>query len=78
MPSKKKPTPGRRHLIGSSWSAAVPEDREKHFRVVGVRTARVEGESVELVELEAVLSGRRREVPREALADPGQFLPDWR
>ena len=49
MPPKKKPTPGRRHLIGSSWSAAVPEDREQHFRVVGVRTARVEGESVELV-----------------------------
>lgn len=78
MPPKKKPVPGRRHLVGSSWSATVPVDREKHFRVVGARTTTVDDEPVELVELEAVLSGRRREVPRTALADPEQFLPDWR
>lgn len=78
MPARKRSKDGRQHLIGSNWSAAEPVDREKHFRVVGVR--RVEGdESVrELVELEAVLSRRRVVVPREELGDRAKWLPDWR
>lgn len=75
MPARKRSKDGRRHLIGSNWSAAEPVDREKHFRVVGVR--KVEG-APEQVELEAVLSRRRVVVPREELDDRAKWLPDWR
>ena len=75
MPARKRSKDGRRHLIGSNWSAAEPVDREKHFRVVGVR--KVEG-TREQVELEAVLSRRRVVVPREELDDRAKWLPDWR
>lgn len=78
MPSRNRSTASRRHLIGSSWSAAAPVDREKHFRVVGVRTIEDEGVTREQVELEAVLSRRRVEVRREELDDRSKWLPDWR
>jgi len=70
--------PTRRHLIGSNWSATTPVDRDKHFRVVGVRVSTEGGERREIVELEAVLSRRRRAVRREELADVERWQPDWR
>lgn len=78
MSPKKRSTASLRHLIGSNWSAAAPVDRDKHFRVVGVRKTEDGGEPVELVELEAVLSRRRVEVRREDLDDPTKWLTDWR
>ncbi len=78
MPTRKRTTAHRRHLIGSSWSAAVPVERDKHFRVVGVRTVEDGDGSQERVELEAVLSRRRVEVRREELDDRSKWLPDWR
>ena len=78
MPPSKRATTSRRHLIGSSWSAATPVDREKHFRVVGVRTVEDDDGPHERVELEAVLSRRRVEVRRDELDDRSRWLPDWR
>ena len=78
MSTTKNVLPPRRHLIGSHWSAAEPVDRDKHFRVVGVRSVGRDAGSGELVELEAVLSRRRRQVPREELVDPSIWRPDWR
>ena len=78
MASRKRSPASRRHLIGSNWSAAEPVDREKHFRVVGVRAIEGDDGAREQVELEAVLSRRRVVVSREELDDRAKWLPDWR
>lgn len=78
MSARKRPKDGRRHLIGSNWSAAEPVDREKHFRVVGVRKIEDDQGASEQVELEAILSRRRVVVPLEELDDRAKWLPDWR
>lgn len=77
MPPSRNVVPHRRHLIGSSWSAATPVDRDKHFRVIGIRLRDEGGERSEIVELEALLSGRRLTVRREDLADGARWRPGW-
>jgi tryptophan-rich hypothetical protein len=78
MPARKRSNDRRRNLIGSNWSAAEPVDREKHFRVVGLRKIEGDDGPREQVELEAVLSRNRVVVPREELDDRTKWLPDWR
>ena len=78
MKSAAPKRPGRRDLVGTSWSATQPADREKHFRVVGVRRPRAHDETTEIVELEALLTRRRREVPVDELADETRWRPGWR
>ena len=76
---KKNPLPSDRgRLMGSKWSATAPVDREKHFRVVGVRSDRNGETSGLLIELEALISRRRREVQRDDLMDPERWRPGWR
>ena len=78
MPPSRNVVPHRRHLVGSGWSATTPVDRDKHFRVIGVRILDEDGERSEIVELEALLSGRRVAVRREDLADGSRWRSGWR
>jgi len=78
MAKTKNVLPPRQHLIGSHWSATAPMDRDKHFRVVNIGRARGSDEGVDFIELEAVLSGRRRQVPKEELMDPSLWRSDWK
>jgi hypothetical protein len=72
---------GRRHLIGSSWTAVVPlaplagspptACGERHLTVEAVtRDGRVT--------VRAILTGRRVEIAQAELEDRTKFMPGWR
>ena len=64
-------------LLHSKWTAAVPQQREKHFVVTRVLEPAVEGGPIEQIELEAVHSRRTRLLHWRELTDPGQWLCGW-
>ncbi len=49
-------------LLLSKWTAAIPENKEKHFMVIKVIEPEVEGGSVEQVVIEAVMSKRQKTI----------------
>ncbi len=61
-------------LPDSKWSAVQPRNREKHFVVT--RVIRSDPEAPR-VELQAVLTKRRIEVPLERLLDPKGWKRGW-
>lgn len=63
-------------LLLSKWTAANPQDREKHFLVVGCQ--RDEENNVVAVEIEAVLTRRSEQLPWQHLQDSTQWLTGWR
>ena len=58
-------------LLGTPWTACVPQDREKHFVVKEVIRSRRK------VLLEAVASGRRFEVDWRELRDSAIWRAGW-
>lgn len=67
----------RNKLVGSKWTAVVPRNREKHFLVL--RWVEPEDDSPpELLELEAVHSGRRFTLPWRELKDASRWLQGWK
>lgn len=67
----------RKKLAASKWTAAHPVNREKHFIVLDwVRDD--EGRPTDAVEIEAVLTGRVREMHWRELEDPERWRIGWR
>jgi tryptophan-rich hypothetical protein len=64
-------------LLHTKWTAARPEDREKHFLVTKVLEPRAPGAPIEFVELEAVYTRRARVIRWRELTDPGAWRQGW-
>jgi len=62
-------------LLGSKWTAVVPEQREKHFEVI--RVMRVDAD-VNHVVLRALLSKAERTVSVSQLDDAQRWQAGWR
>ena len=64
-------------LLLSKWTAAVPSDKEKHFIVTQLLEATPPASGVELIEIEAVYSGRSFTLPWRDLLDDERWLQGW-
>lgn len=67
-----------RKLLLSKWTAAMPQNKEKHFLVVRVIEPEIPEGRVEFIELEAVYSQRRFLLPWRDLTDTHLWLQGWR
>ena len=63
-------------LLLSKWTAALPQNKEKHFLVT--RVIRNEQQTVVVCVLEAVINHREYELDWRLLKDVGSWLPGWR
>jgi tryptophan-rich hypothetical protein len=63
-------------LLLSKWTAALPQNREKHFLVTEL--LRDEDGVVLEVELQAVLTRRSQQVDWHALQDDAHWKMGWR
>ena len=70
------PPLSRNKLPGSKWTAVAPLNREKHFLVVGW-VEPDENVPPELLEVEAVLTGRRFTLPWRELRDAAVWKQGW-
>ncbi|MDY7545668.1 TIGR02450 family Trp-rich protein [Glaciimonas sp. CA11.2] len=64
-------------LLLSKWTATSPSNKEKHFLVTQVVSPEPPAAEIDLVEMEAVHSGRRFSVRWRELADNSQWLQGW-
>ena len=64
-------------LLHSKWTAVKPENKEKHFMVISLVTPDVESQVVEAVELEAVMTGRKRLMPWRELQKCEVWKQGW-
>jgi tryptophan-rich hypothetical protein len=83
MPQITTP-PTARHLnpnklLLSKWTAVDPLDREKHFIVTRLIAPQPPAPTpgIELVQLEALYSGRNITLPWRALCDTDTWLQGW-
>lgn len=65
-----------RKLLLSKWTAAAPQNREKHFLVTEL--FRDEEGTVLEVELQAVLTQRSERLPWQVLQDAGRWRMGWK
>lgn len=68
--------PGK--LLRSKWTAAVPLAKEKHFIVTALIAPEAPGTQIDVILVEAVLTGRSFTVRWRELNDPAQWLQGWR
>lgn len=73
---KKNPLSPKKLLLGK-WTAAQPRQKEKHFVVVRVIEPEAPAVRIELVELQAVHSGRSFVLPWRELTDASQWRQGW-
>ena len=64
-------------LLHSKWTAVSPENKERHFLVTSLVEPALPGSPVESVEIEAVHSGRSRQIAWRALRDGTQWRQGW-
>ena len=65
-------------LLHSKWTAAVPIDKEKHFIVTALIAPEPPGTQVDVITIEAVLTGRSFTLRWRELKDSTQWLHGWR
>ena len=65
-------------LLRSKWTAAVPVDSEKHFIVTGLIAPDAPGTQVDVITMEAVLTGRSFNLRWRELNDTAEWLQGWR
>lgn len=65
-------------LLLSKWTAAKPQNKEKHFLVTQLIKPELPDAPVAHIELEAVYSRRSIILPWRDLMDAGQWLQGWR
>ncbi len=65
-------------LLLSKWTAAVPQNKEKHFIVTRVIEPEALGAQVEFIEVEATYSHRSFVMPWRQLMDETLWLQGWR
>lgn len=73
-PEKRRLNP--RKLLLSKWTAAQPQDRERHFLVTEL--IRDEQDNILGVELQAVLTQRSQQLDWRQLQDSERWLQGWR
>ncbi|WP_212630649.1 TIGR02450 family Trp-rich protein [Pseudomonas sp. KB-10] len=66
----------RRKLLLSKWTAAQPQNRERHFLVTEL--IRDEADTILGVELQAVLTQRSQQLDWRQLQDTEHWLQGWR
>ena len=64
-------------LLLTKWTAAFPQNKEKHFVVISLVAPDTAGAALELVEIEAVHSGRSRRIAWQELRDDTQWRQGW-
>ncbi len=64
-------------LLLSKWTAVDPVDREKHFIVTRLIALEPPAQGFEMVQLEALYSGRNTLLPWRALRDTSTWLQGW-
>jgi len=67
-----------RKLLLSKWTAVQIKNREKHFIVTRLIEPEPPAERPELIELQAVHSGRIYTMPWQTLRDGSQWLQGWK
>lgn len=65
-------------LIRSKWTAASPRNKEKHFIVTKIIPPESQDLPFDLIELEAVYSGRSFVLPWRELTNTQDWLQGWR
>ncbi|QSL91293.1 TIGR02450 family Trp-rich protein [Ectopseudomonas toyotomiensis] len=73
-PAKRRLNP--RKLLLSKWTAAQPQNRERHFLVTEL--IRDEQDNILGVELQAVLTQRSQQLDWRQLQDSEYWLQGWR
>jgi len=73
-PDKRRLNP--RKLLLSKWTAAQPQNRERHFLVIEL--IRDEQDNILGVELQAVLTQRSQQLDWRQLQDSERWLQGWR
>ena len=76
IPKRAVPTAAK--LLRSKWTAAVPLDKEKHFIVTALIAPDAPGTQIDVITMEAVLSGRSFTLRWRELNDTAQWLQGWR
>ena len=65
-------------LLLTKWTAAQPQNKEKHFIVTKLIEPEVPEAQIEMVELEATYSKRSFTLPWRDLLDESQWLQGWK
>ena len=65
-------------LLHSTWGAAVPVNKEKHFIVTALIAPEAPGTQIDSVTMEAVMTGRSFTLRWRELNDATQWLQGWR
>ena len=65
-------------LLLSKWTAAHPQNKEKHFLVVGLVLPEPPASQIEYVELEAIYTRRSRTLRWRELLESGEWIAGWR
>jgi tryptophan-rich hypothetical protein len=77
-PALMRPLQAANKLLRSKWTAAVPVNKEKHFIVIALIAPEAPGTQVDMITLEAVLTGRSVTLRWRELNDAAQWLQGWR
>ncbi len=64
-------------LLQSKWTAVKPVNKEKHFMVTRLILPDLETEVITVVEIEAVMTGRRQEIPWRDLQNTDLWKQGW-
>ncbi len=64
-------------LLQSKWTAVKPVNKEKHFMVTRLIVPELEAEVITVVEIEAVMTGRRQEIPWRDLQNTDLWKQGW-
>ena len=65
-------------LLLTKWTAAKPQNKEKHFIVTRLIEPEVPDAQIEMIELEATYSKRSFTIPWRDLKDGTQWLQGWK
>ena len=65
-------------LLLTKWTAAKPQNKEKHFIVIRLIEPEVPEAQIEQIELEATYSQRRFTLPWRELKDETKWLQGWK
>lgn len=65
-------------LLRSKWTAVAPVNKEKHFVVTAVIEPEAPGTQIDVITIQAVLTGRSFTMRWRELRDAGQWLQGWR
>ena len=77
MAARSRTALSPKKLLHTKWTAVQPVDREKHFLVTQVLEPDPPGSPVVAVQIEAVHSGRVREIGWRELRDPSRWVQGW-